>query len=422
MPASRPAQVKQSPRDAVPLRMSRANSQAPSIPQGRDFALDAARAILMLLGIVLHGAMAYSPGGEWMVTDPQGSPGFYLLGQTIHLFRLPAFFWISGYFFALTMSRSDSSAQLGRRLLRLVVPLAVTWVTFNVAQEWLIARLTHGTPREPVPVGHLWFLVDLTVLTLVAAAAMHLPASVMHWLKWPFAVRLTVPRLFIILTLYTTVIMLAVRASRVGFIPLAHITTLARVATYLPFFAAGIAMYHLPNVRRVFLQVPAWLALLALPVGVVAQSFRRDHGVVAELALPTETLMVWILIAVVLQQFYLFVRRESRSVRLLSDSCYSIYLFHHAIMVGLVFLLLAFPLPAVLKFLVVCLVSFAAAAALHVFAVQRIPVLRLLFNGIMPRKSRASGARPVARAVEARSMDDMLELPAPVRSAGATGL
>jgi len=400
--------------------MSQANSKVASIYQRRDFSLDAARAILMLLGIVFHGASAYSRAGEWVVTDPHGNPFFDLLRQALHLFRLPAFFWISGYFFALTMGRSNSMAQLGRRLLRLVIPLIVTWITFNVAQEWLVARFTHGTPRYPVPVGHLWFLVDLTVLTLVAAAAMHLPGFVTRWLTWPFGFRLTVPRLLLILTLYTTVIMLAVRASGVGFIPLAHMTSVARLATYLPFFAAGIAMYHLPDVRHVFLQIPAWLMVLALPVGVVAQSFRRDHGVVAELAAPTESLMIWICIAVVLQQFYRFVRRESWSVKLLNDSCYSIYLFHHAIMVVLVFVLLSFPLPAVAKFFVVCLVSFAAAAALHVLGVRRSPLLRLLFNGILPRRPESSQPAPADRPVEVGPMDEGLELPHPIRPVHAS--
>ena len=59
--------------------------------------------------------------------------------QSIHLFRMPAFFWISGYFFALTMSRGDSRVVLGRRLFRLLVPAIATWLTFNVAQEWVIA-------------------------------------------------------------------------------------------------------------------------------------------------------------------------------------------------------------------------------------------------------------------------------------------
>jgi glucan biosynthesis protein C len=158
-------------------------------------------------------------------------------------------------------------------------------------------------------------------------------------------------------------------------------------------------MYHLPELRRVFLRVPWQLALLALPIGVYAQSYRRDQGLVAEIAAPTESLATWICIAVVLQMFYRFVRQENRAVRLLNDSSYSIYLFHHAIMVAFVFLLLPLPLGPAMKFFLVCILSLAAAAALHVHVVRRSELLRLLFNGVAPRPRRVPEPQPAGTSV-----------------------
>lgn len=373
--------------------------------QGRDFSLDAARASLMLLGIVLHGSTAYSRHGEWIVIDPDGSALFDVLTQAIHLFRMPAFFWISGYFFALTMSRGASARQLGRRLLRLLAPLFATWVTFNLAQDWVVARATGASPveaiRDGVPVHHLWFLVDLTVLTLVAATSMLVPTRRLRRLGGPLHRHLTVPQLLLGLTFLSTVTILAARATGVAYVRLARVTTLARLAHYLPFFAVGIVMHHLPELRRVFLRVPSQLAIVALPLGVLAQSYRRDHGLVAELAAPTESLAIWICIAVVLQMFYQFVRHENRVVRLLNDSSYSIYLFHHAIMVALVFLLLPFPVGPLVKFFLVCILSLTTAAALHVHVVRRSDLLRLLFNGVAPRPRRAPGREPAGAPVPA---------------------
>ena len=80
----------------------------------------------MLLGVVLHSASAYSVNGEWVVRDPENSVVLDWLLHSIHLFRMPAFFWISGYFFALTMSRGDRRVVLGRRLFRLLVPAIAT--------------------------------------------------------------------------------------------------------------------------------------------------------------------------------------------------------------------------------------------------------------------------------------------------------
>ncbi len=367
-------------------------------PGKRDYALDAARAVLMVFGVVLHSATAYSRNGEWVVRDPSGIPFFDMLVQSIHLFRMPAFFWISGYFYALTMSRRSPGVALRRRLTRLAVPLAVTWLTLNVLQEWGTALATHSDPVEAVGDGigiwHLWFLLDLVIMTLVAAAVMPITVPAAGGLIERTLARLTVPRLLLGLTLFSAVTFLFARASGVAYVQVAGVTTLGRLATYFPFFAGGIVMYRRPEVRRVFLTVPPWLMLLALPVGVYAQSFRKELGLMAELAAPTENLMVWICIAVVLQGFYRLVSRESRAVQLLNDSSYSIYLFHHSIMVFLVFLFLPVPLGAVVKFLVVASITFTAAVMLHVVVVRRSRLLHFLFNGVAPRRAATPARRP----------------------------
>ena len=110
--------------------------------------------------------------------------------------------------------------------------------------------------------------------------------------------------------------------------------------------------------------------------------------------------MVWICVAVVLQLFYRLIRRESRTVSTLSDASYSIYLFHHFIMVVLVLVLLPLPLGALPKFVVSSIIAFGIAAMLHLVFVRRIPLLRLLFNGkrVAPRRTRraAAATAPVA--------------------------
>ena len=56
--------------------------------------LDAARAVLRLLGPVLHSADVYRVG-RWVVHDPSSNVAFDWLVTAIHLFRMSAFFWIS---------------------------------------------------------------------------------------------------------------------------------------------------------------------------------------------------------------------------------------------------------------------------------------------------------------------------------------
>lgn len=367
--------------------------QTPPPTSRRDVALDAARAILMLLGIVLHVTAPYAPKSEWVLHDPESSQALDWLFHGIHLFRLPAFFWISGYFFAMTMSRGHAGTELARRLVRLVVPLAVTWMTLNVLQEVALALREHRDPvmavLDGVPVGHLWFLVDLAIISLIAFVPLQVAHAPLRRVARSLNGALPVPALLLILTVCETLSVLGARATGVGYESIAGVTTLARVATYLPYFAAGIAMYHIPALRNVFLRIPPVLALVALPAGTWAATWRRWHdGWLAELAGPFEYLMVWICIGVVLQCFYRLVRRESRLVRLVCDSSYSVYLLHHFVVVLVAIALLPSGVGIGLKVAIGIVTTFALTTGIHVVWVAPSPLLRFLLNGRMPRRAR----------------------------------
>ena len=59
--------------------------------------LDAMRSILMILGIVLHSANVFSDS-DWAIQNIDTSVYFSYLVEVIHLFRMPAFFIVSGFF------------------------------------------------------------------------------------------------------------------------------------------------------------------------------------------------------------------------------------------------------------------------------------------------------------------------------------
>ena len=61
----------------------------------RRYDLDALRAVAMLLGIVLHGALSFIPGVGmfWGVQDIASRPWFGVLNSSIHGWRMPLFFF-----------------------------------------------------------------------------------------------------------------------------------------------------------------------------------------------------------------------------------------------------------------------------------------------------------------------------------------
>lgn len=125
--------------ESVALASSRPASSAPaSIARRHD--LDALRAIAMLLGIFLHGAIAYIPmaGEGWSVHDPNNSHVFGVLMSIIHGFRMPLFFLISGFFTAMLWRKRGLGSLIKHRLKRILLPLAIGFVTL-VPLVWVVS-------------------------------------------------------------------------------------------------------------------------------------------------------------------------------------------------------------------------------------------------------------------------------------------
>ena len=118
------------------------NTDAPAAGIERRHDLDALRAFAMLLGIVLHGALAFIPGA-WVVSDASvegdGTP-FALLTTAIHGFRMPLFFLMSGFFTAMLWRQRGLRALVRQRVQRLLLPLAIAMLTV-IPLMWVAWRL-----------------------------------------------------------------------------------------------------------------------------------------------------------------------------------------------------------------------------------------------------------------------------------------
>jgi peptidoglycan/LPS O-acetylase OafA/YrhL len=109
--------------------------------------LDALRAFAMLLGILLHGAMAFMPF-PWIVQDPQKSPAAGLIVAMIHGFRMPLFFVMSGFFTAMLWQKRGAGAMLRQRFMRVLLPCMLGLVTILPAGEWVAARSREAVARQ----------------------------------------------------------------------------------------------------------------------------------------------------------------------------------------------------------------------------------------------------------------------------------
>ena len=144
--------------------------------------MDNLRALAMLAGVFFHAALAYSPLMQnlWLSADPQNSVLLDSISWFMHLFRMPLFFLISGFFALMLIKKRGISRYLKNRSLRILVPflifLPLVLASFVIMIGWSISNIenlspmlqfiaaTHGNPDVPQPpfsTTHLWFLFNL---------------------------------------------------------------------------------------------------------------------------------------------------------------------------------------------------------------------------------------------------------------------
>ena len=101
--------------------------------------LDALRAVAMLLGIVLHAALSFAPI-PWSVQDSQQSSIYYVLFSSIHGFRMPLFFMLSGFFTAMLWRKRGLASLLRHRFQRIFLPLVIGCFTIIPAM-WAVSNV-----------------------------------------------------------------------------------------------------------------------------------------------------------------------------------------------------------------------------------------------------------------------------------------
>ena len=121
------------------------SSSSESSPRRHD--LDALRAIAMLLGIALHGLLAYT-GGPWVVRDVNQASSLGSIFAIIHGFRMPLFFLVSGFFTAMLWRKRGLKSLIKHRFNRILIPCMVGLITVIPVMNW-VSAMAAGQPAVP---------------------------------------------------------------------------------------------------------------------------------------------------------------------------------------------------------------------------------------------------------------------------------
>jgi len=151
----------------------------------RLHALDAVRAFALLLGVALHAAQPYVAHLPWIASE---SPSSAVAGlwYTIHLFRMPLFFLIAGFFGRMMLERRGAAGFIKDRSRRILLPLVVgvPLIMLITGVAYVLGALVAGQdPRglrppagpaaphgfiESINLIHLWFLYYLVLFYALA--------------------------------------------------------------------------------------------------------------------------------------------------------------------------------------------------------------------------------------------------------------
>lgn len=363
----------------------------------REHYWDALRAFLMLLGIPYHTALAYRSGQEWIVHSGGGAPLFIYLAEFLHLFRMPAFFVIAGYFAALLLERRPSGEWLRDRTRRLGVPLLVSMVTLvpvmNMAGElsslsienalaiWRSSALTSAGYW----VRHLWFLIVLlycstgTVLLVRCFPALksaQMPEAVDRWTAARFLPVLAIVAL-VIGAWQAIAIELFYKAGMATNIPQA-LLRLDEFIAFAPYFAIGCILARSPHaLKRLGSFSPL---LVCIAIALAALDLVLLDKIPPWLGRFIGTLAAFAIIQVIIAIARRIADRESALIGGLVAASFVIYLVHMPIIIILVALGAKLPLSIAVKALSVMILSLTLSYGVWRIVV-RSALLSFAFNG-----------------------------------------
>ncbi|MCK7544043.1 acyltransferase family protein [Marinobacter bryozoorum] len=373
--------------------------------QDRLQQLDLLRGLLMLLGVVIHAGFVYTVEQKWLIKDSATHQLFDYLVFWINVFRMPAFFFLSGLLFAMVVIRKAPLAFLGSRLVRIGIPLIVAAILLNIPQllisDWLApafgqARITESPCQTMYDIyagcwaSHLWFLVTLIYFFMTA----HFVHLLTRRLRVNERVSRTVaaawcwPLLLLALSGFGYAVQsLWWRGGNELFSHLPFLWTLSYFQ-YLPFFLAGFLF------ARLFCRLQDWAVLSPARLGALVVSwgglfylyvagsvgrvqFYFSDFVVTLLYYAVAFQIITFLVAV----FVRYVHVPSARTASVVDASYTVYLVHHPLVFGVALLLSFTNVPLLLKFLLIVLVASSLSIAFHYWLVRRSAILRFAVNG-----------------------------------------
>lgn len=361
----------------------------------------------MLLLVPVHAA------GLTAVNGHEGAWATVIF-WVVHLFRLPLFFAMSGFFLALLLGRKGLPETARNRTFRIAVPLLLGLVTLVplmifAAQQTDIAISADGVPEgspftfEPSFLWFLWYLlvVDAVAITLYLGAPRFLRAA-----GECFRVLVASPPGGILLLAVLTALALWPSPTWMAGAPAeSFVPDLPALAYYALFFALGATLHRdrelIAGAGRNAWRWAACGVVAALPAGLLFSFHNSGHAsqpLVHGIAMLVYAIATWSCLMALVGFASRYLTRPRPSLRYLADSSYWIYLSHLPAMVVAVAVVGTTSFGAGPQFLLITAASLAFSLVTYPLFV-RYTVVGLMLNGprTRSRPRRLIGSKPAVQ-------------------------
>ncbi|MBT1450657.1 acyltransferase family protein [Glaciecola sp. XM2] len=348
----------------------------------------------MMLGIVLHSAAVFSTHEYWLVSYERTSIYFDWLISTIHTFRMPLFFMIAGFFALMLLQRYKTRKFITNRTNRIVVPFISAFLLLNPFQNLLMSMYYQQleAPKNyfiEYSISHLWFLVNLMGYCIL----LWLGIMVMRSLRIKVKILRLPKQAFLAAVLIFPIFNISVLAAgNLGVHIYEDLVLLGQPVTfmyYLAFFLFGAVIFlYKPWVELIETNRFIYLSLTIAALLVMGSLFEmipaEPEGIFLKIGREyLETISILLICLFLWSFFARLLKASSKVMKYLSEASYTVYLFHHILVVAFVILINLNGINAHPAILFTCLVAlvFISSLAIHQFVIMRVSRLRFMFNG-----------------------------------------
>jgi peptidoglycan/LPS O-acetylase OafA/YrhL len=381
--------------------------------QTRYHDLDALRAVMMFLGLVIHVSLSFVEPlvPIWPASDSDPSLFYTVLCYFIHSFRMQIFFLIAGFFGAMLWKKRGGGGYLSNRLKRIGVPLLVAGIVLvpllqalwvigfqRVSQQHLDAAarfqprldiekyrvsvvefFRSGAFLENYILYHLWFLEYLLVFVLVmyflapSCERVLSRTGAQRCLRFLFASR----GKWLWLSL-TTLIFFSGMKGRAGVDTPTHFLPEPQILVYYGwFFFLGWCLHSQIFLIRKLGEYWRWYFVVALfvmlPINLSLTVTIRETNTEVKPILWwayrfTYCVLTWMFVMGFIGLFQRYASQPKKWFRYLADSSYWVYLVHLPIVVALQIIFSPLNGSGTMKFITILLITLITClASYHLF-------------------------------------------------------